>query len=94
MDPPHNIQSLLKIHINNIFKKEKKKNYKKVLKKTKLGEELQSVPPREATIVITNGKMPCGGERREVYPRAIHCGCSYVDLFLVGIKIYTQCSEK
>jgi len=40
------------------------------------GEELQSVPPCEATNARTNGTMPCGGERREVYPRAIRCGCS------------------
>ena len=45
MDPSHNIQSLLKIYINNSFKKRKStKKYKK-MKKSEHGKELTGTPP-------------------------------------------------
>jgi len=58
MDLPHNISSLLKIHINNIFFKKYKKSKK--IKKRELGEELIDIPPHGAKKLSTNGRATHG----------------------------------
>ena len=58
MDPPHNIQFLLKIHMNNTLKKSTKK-YKKI-KKRECGEELTSIPPYGQQKMSANKKATHG----------------------------------
>jgi len=53
MDSPHNIQSLLKIHINNTLKKKEQKKHKK-MKKRERGEELTGIPPHRPQKMSAN----------------------------------------
>ena len=67
MDPLHNIQSFQKIHINNIFLKEKKKLKKdKKTRKVELREERTAVPPHMTQKEKTNQEKTCGRLRKKL----------------------------